>query len=146
MSFLADTNILSAAAPTKTSPDHALRAWLDLRAEAISISAITIFEIEDGIARLFRKGAVQKASALRRWLDGAEAAFAGRILPVDAQVARCAGLISDRARGAGVTVGYPDILIAATAVCNDLTVLTRNLRHFAPLGVKAIDPAAGLPA
>jgi predicted nucleic acid-binding protein len=143
VSWLADTNILSAAALTKARPDEALRAWLAQNADGIFLSAITVFEIEDGIAKLTREGASAKAAALTAWLDVVETAYGARILAVDAAVSRLAGQMSDRVRGAGLAVGYPDLLIAATAAHHGLTVLTRNLRHFAPLGVRAVDPVAG---
>ncbi len=33
-----------------------------------------------------------------------------------------------------------DLLIAATALEHGLTVVTRNVRHFEPAGVKVLDP------
>ena len=42
--------------------------------------------------------------------------------------------------GIGANPGYADILIAATAQHHELTVATRNLRHFQPLGVSCRDP------
>jgi hypothetical protein len=41
--------------------------------------------------------------------------------------------------------GFPDLAIAATAVAQGLTVLTANLRHFAPLDVPAHNPLESLP-
>jgi predicted nucleic acid-binding protein len=41
--------------------------------------------------------------------------------------------------------GFPDLAIAATAVTHQLTVLTGNLRHFAPLGIAAYNPLDALP-
>ena len=38
--------------------------------------------------------------------------------------------------------GLADVLIAATARVIGADVLTRNVRHFAPLGVVAVDPFA----
>jgi len=43
------------------------------------------------------------------------------------------------------TVGFADVVIAATARCHGLTILTRNVRHFAPLGAAAVDPFKTLP-
>lgn len=40
---------------------------------------------------------------------------------------------------------HEDIAIAATAHVHGLGVLTRNLRHFGPLGVKVADPFSALP-
>ena len=38
-----------------------------------------------------------------------------------------------------------DLIIAATAKVHELTVLSRNIRHFEPTGVPAIDPVQSLP-
>ena len=34
----------------------------------------------------------------------------------------------------------PDLLIAATALEHDLIVVTRNVRHFEPTGVRLVNP------
>ncbi|WP_244876980.1 PIN domain-containing protein [Acidocella facilis] len=41
--------------------------------------------------------------------------------------------------------GFADIIIAATAQHHGLTILTRNLRHFEPLGAAVHDPFVRLP-
>ena len=51
-----------------------------------------------------------------------------------------AGAVSDLARRKGLAPGFADIVIAATARSRGLTVLTRNTRHFAPLGLPTINP------
>ena len=67
------------------------------------------------------------------------------MLPIDLETARCIGVLSDRVRGQGQAPGLADIAIAATAQRHGYTVLTRNLRHFGPLGVLAADPYETLP-
>jgi hypothetical protein len=59
------------------------------------------------------------------------------------QLARARGRI---ARGPGQTPGFADIIIAATALQHGLTIPSRNLKHFAPLGVRVLDPFAAVPA
>ncbi len=56
-----------------------------------------------------------------------------------------AGLLMDRSRAAGHAPGFADLAIAAMAGVHDLTVLTRNMRHFAPLDIPAHDPFESLP-
>ncbi len=51
----------------------------------------------------------------------------------------------DRERAAGRSSGFADIAIAATAASRNFTVLTRNLRHFEPLGVRVMNPLETLP-
>ena len=59
--------------------------------------------------------------------------------------ARIAGAMTDRARSSGHTPGFPDVAIAATASAHHLTILTGNVRHYQPLGVRAKDPFTELP-
>jgi predicted nucleic acid-binding protein len=51
----------------------------------------------------------------------------------------------DRARAAGIDPGFEDVVIAATGKVNDLTVLTRNIKDFVPLGTKFLNPFDALP-
>ena len=45
----------------------------------------------------------------------------------------------------GIHPGFADVAIAATAAVHDLTILTRNLKHFIPLGVSCADPFVSPP-
>jgi predicted nucleic acid-binding protein len=78
---------------------------------------------------------------LEQWLQqDLEAWFAGRILPVNREVAgRWASLVAQ-----GVRIGRPlpmvDSLIAATALAYDLSIVTRNTRDFEGIGATLINP------
>jgi len=142
--YLLDTNIVSADAPTKRHVGvEAFAAWVRANSNRLYLSAITIAEIEAGIARTVRIGATTKAQSLRRWLAAVEHFYAGRILPFGVEEARHAGLILDRARAHDP--GFEDIAIAATAAAHGLTVLTANERHFEPLGIPLANPLKQLP-
>jgi predicted nucleic acid-binding protein len=81
----------------------------------------------------------QAGERLRAWLDNrVRPGFAGRILPVDDEVAtRCAHLhIPDRRNEV-------DALIAATALVHGLTVVTRNVRDFEGTAVVVVNPWQG---
>ena len=54
--YLLDTNIVSASAPTRRDAD-VLAAWMRAHSDRLYLSAITIAEIEAGIARAVRIGA-----------------------------------------------------------------------------------------
>ena len=118
---------------------------MDAHSAALFISAVTVAEIEDGIAKLGREGATRKSADLTAWLDTVLHLYGDRILAFDAATARIAGAMSDRARGLGHAPGLADIIIAATAQHRGLTVLSRNLRHLEPLGVAVVDPFVKLP-
>ena len=98
-----------------------------------------------GIGKLRRAGGVERADRLDRWLDGLLDLYADRILPLDAQAARLAGQMSDAAIAQGRHPGFADVAIAALAQKAGLLLLTRNLKHFEPLGVACADPLIALP-
>jgi toxin FitB len=133
--FLLDTNVMSEL----RRPDKADRnvvAWANaLPATDVFISAISILEIELGVLRMARNDATQGA-VLRGWVDDQILArFEGRVLSIDAAVAqRCARLHVPDPRG------ERDALIAATALVHGLTVVTRDVADFAPMGVTLINP------
>ncbi len=137
--YLVDTNVISAAAPSRpVSP--ALIEWMDTYSASLFLSAVTVAEIEDGIAKSRREGATRKSADLSAWLETVLHLYGDRVLAFDVATARIAGAISDRARGADQTPGFSDIIIAATAQHHGLTMLSRNLRHFETFGVAVIDP------
>ena len=142
--FLVDTNVISARASSRV-PLPELAAWMNAHSAELFLSTVPITEIEDGIAKAKREGATRKARDLTAWLETVLHLYAARILPFDVASARLAGCLSDRARGQGHAPGFADIIIAATAQHHGLTILTRNLRHFEPLGVAVHDPFIRLP-
>jgi len=87
------------------------------------------------VLRIERRDAAQGA-LLRQWLEQSVLAqFKDRLLDVDATIARaCARLHVPDQR--------PDreALIAATALVHGLTVVTRNIADFGPLGVPLFNP------
>ena len=142
--YLVDTNVISAAAPSRpVSP--ALIEWMDAHSASLLLSVVTVAEIEDGIAKARCEGATRKSADLSAWLETVLHLYGDRVLAFDTATARIAGAISDRARGLGQTPGLADIIIAATAQHHGLTILSRNLRHLEPLGVAVIDPFTRLP-
>src|SRR3954471_8796607 len=142
--YLVDTNVISAAAPGRAAMP-ALAEWMDAHSAALFLSAVTIAEIEDGIAKSRREGATRKSADLAAWLEAVLHLYGDRVLAFDVATARIAGAISDRARGLGQAPGFADIIIAATAQHHGLTILSRNVRHLVPLGVVVVDPFSRLP-
>jgi len=133
--FLLDTNVISELRrPDKA--DGNVAAWAGAAAAAsFFLSAISILEIELGTLQIARRDATQGA-ILRSWIDDQILPrFEGRILPIDTAVARrCARLHVPDPRA------ERDALIAATALVHGLTVVTRNMADFEPLGVMLLNP------
>lgn len=142
--YLIDTNVISAVSPNRPAP-MALAEWMDAQSASLFLSVVTIAEVEDGLAKLRREKATRRSKDLTEWLDAVLHLYGDRILVFDTPTARLAGELSDRARGQGHAPGFADIIIAATARQYALTILSRNVRHFEPLGVPVLDPFRGLP-
>jgi predicted nucleic acid-binding protein len=132
-------------APSRPLVFPALVAWLERHTAYLYLSVMTVAEIEEGIAKSRREHARRKADDLQAWLSSVLRLYGNRVLPVDEKTARAVGSLSDLARSLGRPPGLADIIVAATAQQHGLTILTRNLRHFQPLGVPTHDPFANLP-
>ncbi len=143
--YLVDTDVISVAAPTKTVTRPELIEWMDTHSAELFLSAITIAEIAEGIAKAKRQGAKRKASKLSAWLRTVLHLYTDRVLPFDAAAAEIAGALSDLARGRGHFPGFADAAIAATARRHNLTILSRNQRHFATMDATVVNPFEALP-
>jgi len=132
--FLLDTNVISELRRPERA-DPAVVAWASTQPAASQfLSSISILEIEIG-ARLVERRDGAQGAILRAWIDNQILPhFEGRILAIDTAVAlRCAGLhVADRRP-------ERDALIAATAAIHGLTVVTRNIADFEPMGVAVLN-------
>ena len=137
MMFVLDTNVVSELRKVRIGKaDANVTAWTEtVDAADLFVSAITIMELELGVLSIERTDATQVAM-LRSWLEQHVLPdFTGRTLPVDTAVAlRCARLHVPDKRGAR------DALIAATALMNGMTVVTRNVADFKLTGVAILNP------
>jgi predicted nucleic acid-binding protein len=133
--ILLDTVVLSEL--RKPKPNTDVLAYLKAQTEgATFISALSIGEIEAGIERQ-RGQNPEFAAELEQWLVTLELQFSHCILPVTPAIAKLWGRLCVQTGNKGV-----DNLIAATALCHNLTIVTRNVKHFAPTGARVFDPFA----
>jgi predicted nucleic acid-binding protein len=131
--FIIDTNVLSAARRPERAPQVA--QWLRGKPESsLFLSAITLGEIERGIQQQKRRDP-GFARDLQSWLDRTLQIFADRVLEFGAEDARIWGRLSAQIGHTGA-----DLMIAATALHHQATVVTRNIDDFAPTGVRLENP------
>ncbi len=134
--FLLDTVIISEL--RKSRPDSGVVRWISARQDdELFISVVTLGEIEKGVEKQ-RARAPQFATELAVWLEELIRLYADRILAVTPAIARTWGRLAARIGNDGA-----DLLIAATALENALTVVTRNSGDFAPTGVNVFNPFDG---
>ena len=133
MSFLLDTNVVSEI--RKPNPNPGLWEWFDkVPSQQLFLSVLVLGEIRCGITRLEARD-VQQALVFQTWLNQLTQNFQERILAVGPEVADCWGRLN-----------YPnpvpvvDGLIAATAIVNGLTLVTRNVRDYYAPGLAVLNP------
>lgn len=144
--YLVDTNVISATPPTAAVKRAELIEWMDTHSSDLFLSAVTIAEMSEGIAKAKREGAKRKASNLSAWLRTVLHLYGDRVLPFDSPTAEIAGALADLARGRGHSPGFADVAIGATARRHNLIILSRNERHFTPMNVAVFDPFHTLPS
>lgn len=133
MPYLVDTCVLSELRRPRCDP--AVLAWFEGVSSAdLYLSVITVGEIRRGI-ELHRTKDPVAAAHLERWLIGLERHYSDRVLPIT-------GAIADRWGRLSLHQPMPvsDGLIAATALEEKLTLVTRNVKDFARSGVPLVDP------
>jgi predicted nucleic acid-binding protein len=135
--FLLDTNVISElrkAGDGKADP-HVV-SWLSGQdAASFYVSAVTLMELDLGILLMERRDPAQGAR-LRVWMDDyVLPEFTNRTLLIDTSVAlRCARLHVPDPRP------ERDAFIAASALVHGMTIVTRNVADFTPMGATIINP------
>ncbi len=135
--LLLDTNVISELRKVRAGKaDPHVTTWgRTVSGASLYVSVITVQELEIGTLQIERRDLAQGA-LLRVWLEEhVLPSFANRILPIDTVVAR---------RSAVLHVPNPrpyrDGLIAATALVYGMTLITRNVADFEPMGVTLLNP------
>jgi tRNA(fMet)-specific endonuclease VapC len=117
--YMLDTNICIDMLRAK---DEALLHYLKPNRENLCISAITLAELEHGVAR----SAYPEENA--RALAALLVIF--KVLSFDACAAGCFGEIKTDLQRQGIIIGPYDLLIAAHAKARDAVLVTNNMREF----------------
>ena len=140
MSFLVDTNVISEVAKPHPSP-HVMAFLHETDEDRLFISVITLGELRRGVA-LKTDGRVK--SALDSWLrvDLLER-FSGRIINITIRVADLWGELMADATRRGIALHAMDGFLAATARVHNQTLVTRNVKDFAPFGLPLVNPWDG---
>ena len=126
---LVDTNVLSEL--VRKRPDPGVLEWAE-GIRQVALSAITVEEVCFGLAW-------KPAPRIARWFEEFLRTHC-EVLPVTAEIAQRSGVLRGRLQARGVTRESADTLIAATAEVHQLTLVTRNVRHFEGCGIALLNP------
>ena len=135
--WLLDTNVLSELRRPRPQA-RVLRFVAALPLEQLFVSEVTFAEIRFGIELINQPA---RRSELSDWLTHkVRPMFVQRSLPVTEEIMFKWRLLVETGRKRGHTFSQPDLIIAATALCHGLTVVTRDRTEFELAGVPVLNP------
>ncbi|WP_408598933.1 type II toxin-antitoxin system VapC family toxin [Limnohabitans sp.] len=139
-----DTNVVSEL--MRPAPEPGVLAWLNAQAtHELWLNSVVVSELLYGVARL-SEGARKRqlaqtvlAQTVSAMLDED---FMGRVLPFDLESAVIyAELVANQERQ-GHALAMADAQIAAICLAHGAVLATRNVKHFAGLGLSLLNPWA----
>jgi len=135
--YLLDTCVISELVAKKPNPK--VVSWIDsIDPDSAYLSVITIGEIRKGIEKLPDS---RRKTTLHSWLiEELMARFSGKILPIDTEVVLMWGQLIGSLESDGKKMAAIDSLIAATALYNHCSLVTRNETDFKHTGIEIINP------
>ncbi len=133
--FLVDTNVISETRKGSKANSGVRKFLLEIDQTLLYIPAQTIGEIRRGIENIRYRGDVSQTRLIEAWLAEILTEFTDRILNFDLDCAQVWGtLMSPNPQ-------HPiDKQIAAIALINNMTVVTRNVADFANTGARLHNP------
>ncbi|MGA1823933.1 MAG: type II toxin-antitoxin system VapC family toxin [bacterium] len=137
MKYLLDTCVISEL--VKIKPNRNVLDWINsCEEDFFHLSVLTIGEIQKGISKLPES---KKKDKLQSWLDSElKERFAGKILNINAEIAKIWGNIQGIAEKKGKMIPAIDALIAATGIYYRLTIVTRNVTDLDNSGASLFNP------
>lgn len=135
MKYLLDTNVICET--IKPKPHSGVASFLrEAAPEDLFLSVLTIGEIRKGIIKLTPKN--EKRQKLQLWLEhDLVNYFSSRILPINIDIAEKWGYVLGSNNDPLPAI---DSLIASTALCYNLVLVTRNISDFVKFPIEIFNP------
>lgn len=135
--YLLDTNVPSET--LRPVPHPMVTAGVEVQNDFQFVSVVSIGELRRG-ATLLVQGSARRLQ-LEYYIEiKIPVLFGKRVLPVTQAIAERWGVLDARRQAAGLPLGIADGMIAATAIEHDLSLVTRNVKDFAGLGISIFNP------
>lgn len=133
--YLLDTDVVSELRKGR-SGNAGVRTFMSaVSGTDLYLSVITLGELRRGVERIRWRGDATQSGMLETWLETLLESFSQQLLPFDADCAHVWGRMRVPHEENAI-----DKQIAATAWVNNLTLVTRNVRHHAGTGVTVENP------
>jgi predicted nucleic acid-binding protein len=134
MRYLLDTNFISELRKDNRA-NLGVQAWAMANDPGLcALSVVTLGEIRRGIEDCRRKD-MQQAQVIEQWLESIKVKYHATILPISLAIAdRWGRLLSSN------QLPPQDLMLAATAIEHDLTVITRNTVDYEGSGARIHNP------
>jgi toxin FitB len=137
MNFLLDTCILTEFARKK--PEPKVIHWIDsVGHKLLYVSVITIGEIQRGVERL--PDSDRKDDLLKWVCNGLVERLTDHILPLDTMTLTLWGSLTGWKDADGKPMGILESLIAASALRNNMTIVTHYIDVYHRTGVPVVNP------
>ncbi len=134
--YLLDTCLLSEL--IRKEPNQGVMDWIkDKEESSLFLSVLTIGELRKGIVKL--KPSTKKKE-LTLWFAELESRFKDRIIPIDIQISLKWGEIQTNLEVNRNSMPTIDSLIASTALCKNLIIVTRNGKDMKQSHVEILNP------
>lgn len=141
--YLIDTNVVSETRK-KDKANRGVTGFFDraiASGESVYLSVVSVGELRRGVELIRYRGEADHANLLDEWLTRVLDEYRDNILALEADAAQVWGRL--RVPNPGHERNKQ---IAAIALVNDLTVVTRNTADFEGTGVKLLNPFLPAPA
>jgi toxin FitB len=135
--YLIDTNVVSETRK-ESKANRGVVGFFDRTAasgEPVYLSVVSVGELRRGVEIIRHRGAADEAARLEDWLTSVLDQYSENILDFGADAAQVWGRLRVPDPGREL-----DKQIAAIALVNDLTLVTRNAADFKATGAKLLNP------